>query len=127
MFRLGGSVLRKHQRGFKTEKGKQPVKCVIKPPNWDLGASINQHMPQIQPRGARELGRGWGGGTPRGRGVPRLIPWSFIHSGLPQGTKEDLEAKGDLQAKKHWCKQLEARHMRSHSAKGEDLQPGLLC
>lgn len=70
---------------------------------------------------------GDGGGTPRGRGVPRLIPWSFIHSGLPQGTKEDLEAKGDLQAKKHWCKQLEARHMRSHSAKGEDLQPGLLC
>lgn len=61
MFHLGGSVLRKHQRGFKTEKGKQPVKCVIKPPNWDLGASINQHMPQTHSRGARELGQGWGG------------------------------------------------------------------
>lgn len=126
MFRLGGSVLRKHQRGFKTEKGKQPVKCVIKPPNWDLGASINQHMPQTHSRGARELGQGWGGSS-RGRGVPPLIPWSFIHSGLPQGTKEDLEAEGDLQAKKHRCKQLEARHVSSHSAKEEDLQPDLLC
>lgn len=87
--------------------------------------SINtclRHIPEEQGSWGRD-----GGGSSRERGVPPLIPWSFIHSGLPQGTKEDLEAEGDLQAKKHRCKQLEARHVRSHSAKEEDLQPDLLC
>lgn len=68
MFRLGGSVLRKHQRGFKTEKGKQPVQCAIKPQNivghWDLGASINTSLKHIPEEQGNWGGDGVGGSRP---------------------------------------------------------------
>ena len=102
MFYLGGGDLRKYQWRSETGRRKQLVQCVIKQlntaGNGNSGASI-EYMPQKYTGGTRALG------TPTRNSVARPT------LGLSQGAKVDVEAKEDLQAKKCWCWQLEARHV----------------
>ena len=92
---ISGNVSR--EWGSEPGKGRQPVQSVTEP--WITAGSQCRTCALRHPEGQGS----WGAPTP--------IPWHFHASGLPQGTKEDVEAGEDLQAKKCWCWQWEARHM----------------
>lgn len=87
----------------------QPVQGVIQP-GTTVGAGASEML-----RGARG----------ERAGVLRpLVLGSSQASGLPQGTREDLEAREDLQGKKRWCWQWEARARARRVAPYRQERPG---